>query len=67
MTTTILMRMMMSMTIFCIRTSKVDCVEDSACNNGEINDTCSQVVLLMMLIGDDGDRGNGIQLMILHF
>jgi len=25
------------------RTSKVDCVEDSACNNGEINDTCSQV------------------------
>ena len=33
-----------------IRSSKVDCVEESACNKAEINDACSQVVMLVMKI-----------------
>ena len=34
-----------------IRTSKVDCVEDSTCNKAdEISDTCSQVMIMMVMI-----------------
>ena len=33
-----------------IRTSKVDCVEDSTCNKTEISDTCSQVMIMMVMI-----------------
>ena len=36
--------------IFVIRSSKVDCVEESACNKAEINDACSQVVMMVMKI-----------------